>query len=77
MKTKSAISIFRKERGLTLDAAADVFGVNRRTLIRWEQSAPPVPIKRIVEIEAITGIPRDELRPDIFQAKAKRKAAAQ
>lgn len=67
MSTQTAFSDFRKNRGdLTLDAVADLFNVNRTTILRWEKGEPPVPIKRVSEIETVTGIPRQKLRPDVF-----------
>lgn len=66
MDTPTAFADFRKSRGLTLDGAANLFGVDRTTILRWERGAPPVPVKRLEEIERITGISRHELRPDVF-----------
>lgn len=67
MSTQTAFSEFRKNRDdLTLDAAAELFEVDRTTILRWEKGEPPVPIKRIAEIETITGISRQKLRPDVF-----------
>lgn len=66
MSTKTAFSDFRKNSKLTLDGVADLFKVDRTTILRWERGEPPIPVKRISEISAITGIPRDKLRPDIF-----------
>ncbi|WP_107341780.1 helix-turn-helix domain-containing protein [Agrobacterium pusense] len=66
MSTQTAFSNFRKGSGLTLDAVAELFKVDRTTVLRWEKGEPPVPIKRVAEIAAATGIPRHELRPDIF-----------
>lgn len=62
----NAFSSFRKDQKLTLDAAASLFGVNRTTILRWEQGEVPIPVKRLEQIERTTGIPRRELRPDIF-----------
>jgi len=56
---------FRAARKLSLTAAADLFGVHKTTFLRWERSGI-VPVSRIVEIERVTGIPRHEIRPDIF-----------
>lgn len=66
MTQKTAFPEFRKNTGKTLDGVAEVFGVNRRTIIRWEKGAPPIPTNRLDEAEKITGIPRNKLRPDIF-----------
>lgn len=70
MSKKTEFSEYRKASGLTLDAVADQFKVDRTTILRWEKGEPPVPIKRIGEIAGVTGIPRDRLRPDIFQPEA-------
>lgn len=56
---------FRKN-GHTLDAMADLFNVNRTTILRWEKGEVPIPIKRLERIAKATGIPREKLRPDIF-----------
>lgn len=71
MKNRTAFSDFRKSRrDLTLDAVADLFKVNRTTILRWEQGVVPIPVKRLDEIEGITGISRKDLRPDIFKVAA-------
>lgn len=66
METQTAFAGFRKSSGLTLDGAAELFKVDRTTILRWERGEPPVPVKRLDEVERITGIPRNQLRPDIF-----------
>lgn len=67
MSTPHGFAKFRKDRkDLTLNEVADLFGVDRTTILRWERSDPPVPVKRLAEIEEKTGIPRWVLRPDIF-----------
>lgn len=70
MAKQSAFADFRKNKKITLDAAAELFGVDRTTIIRWEKGEPPVPVRRLEEIEKVTGIKRHELRPDIFGAQA-------
>lgn len=53
-----------------IDAAGDVaalarlIDLNRATVHRWTQ----VPAHWIIRIEHATGVPREELRPDIFLA---------
>ncbi|WP_460928739.1 helix-turn-helix domain-containing protein [Shinella zoogloeoides] len=76
MSQKTAFSDFRKNSGKTLDAVAEVFGVDRRTIIRWEKGMPPVPVKRLEEAEKITGIPRHKLRPDLADIFGPSKGAA-
>ena len=56
---------FRKQ-GHTLDGVAELFNVNRTTVLRWEKGEVPIPIKRLERIAKATGIPREKLRPDIF-----------
>lgn len=68
MNTETEFSNFRRRQDLTLNAVADLFGVNRRTILRWEQGISPIPLKRLAEVEAATGISRQKLRPDIFGA---------
>lgn len=75
----TAFASFRQSRSdLTLDGTAKLFKVDRTTILRWEKGAVPIPVKRLGEIEDITGISREILRPDIFGAprrKARRVAA--
>jgi DNA-binding transcriptional regulator YdaS (Cro superfamily) len=49
---------------MSLEQLADIFGVNKTTVMRWEDRR--VPAERVIEIEARTGIPRHDLRPDIY-----------
>lgn len=57
---------YREATNKSVDEMADVFGINRTTLWRWEKGR--VPAERVIEIERVTGIGRAELRPDIFGA---------
>lgn len=38
--------------------------VDKSTVLRWERGN--ITPRRAIEIEAVSGIPRHELRPDIF-----------
>lgn len=61
-----AIPELRQYReGQTLDAASKSLGVNRTTLLRWEEGSVQIPADRVIEVERITGISRHELRPDL------------
>jgi len=75
MTHQSAFSEFRKNSPLTLDGVAALFGVDRTTILRWEKGEPPIPIKRLLEIEKITGISRHDLRPDVFGSPTPKKKA--
>lgn len=67
MNKPTPFSTYRKNSGQTLERVAEVFKVNRTTILRWEKGEPPVPVKRLSEVEKVTGIPRWELRPDVFK----------
>jgi transcriptional regulator with XRE-family HTH domain len=70
MEAKTAFATFRKKEGSIkrrLDEVAALFGVNKATIIRWENGEVPLPAKRLKEFEEVTGIPRRELRPDLFE----------
>jgi len=49
---------------MKLSQLATELKVNKSQVTRWNQNK--VPIERIVQIEAVTGIPRQKLRPDVF-----------
>lgn len=66
--TKQPIASYRKKKGLTLDAAAELFGVDRTTIIRWEKGAPMIPLKRLSDAARIYGVTKRRLRPDIYEA---------
>lgn len=68
-RTKTGLARFREEQRVTLDATARLFGVDRTTILRWEKGRPFIPIKRLDEAVLKTGIPKEELRPDIFGAQ--------
>lgn len=48
-----------------MDDAAKLLGVNKTTLLRWEDGTVQIPPDRVIEVERITGISRHELRPDL------------
>ncbi len=54
------------DAGLKLRDVAVHMGVDKSTVTRWFQSK--IPAERVLEIERFTGIPRHELRPDIYPA---------
>ena len=39
-------------------------GISRSAIAQWKK----VPAERVVDVERYTGIPREELRPDIFRS---------
>lgn len=51
---------------------AKALKVDRSRITRWSQTK--VPAERCLAIEAITGIPRDMMRPDVYLAAPEPKA---
>jgi DNA-binding transcriptional regulator YdaS (Cro superfamily) len=50
-----------------------LLGVSRQTVYRWVWNR--VPAERVAEVEYVTGIPRERLRPDIFDIRTTRAIA--
>lgn len=63
---QSAITRYRDEHKLSLEAFGALFDpqVHKSTVLRWEANG--VSAERAVHIEMITGIRRQDLRPDLF-----------
>ena len=55
------MQLIRAQRGL-LSEVARALGLTRAAVVKWTE----VPADRVVEIERITGIPREALRPDLY-----------
>jgi DNA-binding transcriptional regulator YdaS (Cro superfamily) len=51
---------------------ASILGVTRQTVYKWVERR--VPAERVGEVEWLTGIPREILRPDIFNIRSTRAA---
>ncbi len=49
--------------------AAREAGVTLAMWSRWETGARQVPAHRVLDLEAMTGISRHDLRPDVFGAR--------
>jgi DNA-binding transcriptional regulator YdaS (Cro superfamily) len=52
-----------KAGGVT--ALANKLGITRAAIYHWDK----VPAERVVEIEKLTGVAREELRPDLFRKR--------
>jgi len=48
------------------DALASAVGVKQPVVSRWLSGKDKIPPLRANQIEKLTGIPREEIRPDIF-----------
>lgn len=66
MKTRpnSPIGEYRRAHGLTLEALGQRLSVDKTTVMRWE--ARRVPADRVLDVERVTGISRELLRPDLY-----------
>jgi len=71
---ESALTTYRKAEKLTQAQLAAKFGVRPPAICKWEQRR--IPAERVLEVERITGVPRQELRPDLYPLEANGSAAA-
>lgn len=64
--SRSPLTDFRETNKLTLEDMAALFSppYHRTTVMRWEKNG--VPLYNVVLVEEVTGIPREQLRPDVF-----------
>jgi DNA-binding transcriptional regulator YdaS (Cro superfamily) len=56
------MALLRAQRGLCAKVAHGL-GLTRASVVKWQR----VPAERVVEIERISGIPREKLRPDLYR----------
>ena len=59
----------------TLEAAGRLLGVSGVQMLRYERGERKIPPTRVRDFEAITGIPREILRPDVFGPSSRNRAA--
>ncbi len=48
---------------VTPQKLATKLGISRQAVFKWRR----IPAERVLKIEAITGIPKERLRPDLFK----------
>lgn len=65
MDKKRVREIASKAGGVV--ALSKALGLSRAAVSQWSK----VPIERLADVERLTGIPRRELRPDVFGAEEK------
>lgn len=53
-------------------ALAKLVGISQTSVFKWVRVGA-IPFDRVLEVEAATLIPREELRPDLFNAPRPRK----
>jgi DNA-binding transcriptional regulator YdaS (Cro superfamily) len=59
---------WRAAHGFTLSEAGRLFGVSGEQVCKYERGRRRIPPEKVPAISAITGIPRELLRPDVFRA---------
>ena len=47
-------------------------GVSHQAVKKWTQSH--IPAERVLAVEALTGVPREELRPDIYPPQDRKRS---
>lgn len=52
---------------LTMKVAAEQLGATRGTVCKWASGKMRISLDRLSKIEAVTGITREKLRPDVYQ----------
>lgn len=62
---------FSERRGLRLKVAR-ALGITHGAVSQWRR----VPAERVVVVSALTGIPRERLRPDLYPPEDKSEGAA-
>jgi len=75
MSSPNYIFDLLRQRSGGLAGLARHLGISRPVVYRWEKQGdeyPPrragqVPAELVIQIEEFTGIPREELRPDLYR----------
>lgn len=69
MECTSPLKSFRYSQTppMTPAALAKLLGVSRPTVFRWETGARKIGVDSLEVVSQKTGIPKRELRPDLFE----------
>jgi DNA-binding transcriptional regulator YdaS (Cro superfamily) len=70
------IAAYLEKHGLTDRALARRLGVSDDLVRLWRLGSLPIGAKRVLAVEAATGIPRYRLRPDLYPPPKPRKRRA-
>lgn len=57
------------EQGGGIGAVAKALKISDEAVRLW-RARGKVPAERVVELEALTGVPREELRPDLYRRES-------
>lgn len=63
MRFMSALESYLSERGRVAQLARGL-GITHAAVRQWEGHCPA---ERVVQVESLTGIPREALRPDLYR----------
>jgi transcriptional regulator with XRE-family HTH domain len=58
---------YRHDKELTQDALANLLGVTKSAVSRWESGGRKIDLEKVPAVSAKTGIPPQELRPDLAE----------
>jgi DNA-binding transcriptional regulator YdaS (Cro superfamily) len=64
------IRTFRDAKSLTLQQFGEMVGLRKALVWKYENGRLRVPAELVPKIEQATGIPRHELRPDLWPREA-------
>lgn len=70
MTVSSALDRAIKKTGTAKELAVQL-GITPQALSQWDE----VPPLRVLDVERITGVPRHELRPDLYPAPSQQEAS--
>lgn len=51
-------------------ALAELLGIRQSHISNWKNRGKRIPAERVLEIERVTGVPRHQLRPDLYPTEA-------
>ena len=52
---------------IKIEELAQALAISRMAVYKWKHSDHGIPDRRLLAVEAATGIDREELRPDLYQ----------
>ena len=64
MEIETALARYRRANKIRQADLAAQLGVQPPAVSKWEKGR--IPAERVLDIERITGIPRHDLRPDLY-----------
>jgi DNA-binding transcriptional regulator YdaS (Cro superfamily) len=60
------------KRDLNYSAVGAALGLSRQVVWAWFQTGRRIPAERVLDVERVTKIPRQHLRPDLYPAEARK-----